>query len=164
MSRDEEMKQYPPPDDSQGESGAGAHVGELLSGYIDGELTQQQRQKVELHSAQCPQCHQDLQDLQALRERIAGAALSPIGTDQWRENMKDSSVETTRNVGWIMFVLGMVAIGLVLVFGVLLDNGIALGMKVILFAIYGGLAILLYSVLRQRLIERKTDKYKDVEI
>jgi hypothetical protein len=31
-------------------------------------------------------------------------------------------------------------------------------------AIYGGLAALLISVLRQRLIERKTDKYKDVEI
>jgi len=47
---------------------------------------------------------------------------------------------------------------------VMADDGIALGMKVILFAIYGGLAVLFYSVLRQRLIERKTDKYKDVEI
>jgi hypothetical protein len=37
-------------------------------------------------------------------------------------------------------------------------------MKLIVIAIYGGLATLLYSVLRQRLIERKTDKYKDVEI
>ena len=25
------------------------HVGELLSGYIDGELTQQERQRVEVH-------------------------------------------------------------------------------------------------------------------
>ena len=34
----------------------------------------------------------------------------------------------------------------------------------ILVAIYGGLGLLLVSVLRQRLIERKTDKYSDVEI
>ena len=37
-------------------------------------------------------------------------------------------------------------------------------MKLVLVAIYGGLAALFFSVLRQRLIERKTDKYKDVEI
>jgi hypothetical protein len=31
-------------------------------------------------------------------------------------------------------------------------------------ALYLGLAALFVSVLRQRLIERKTDRYKDVEI
>ena len=30
----------------------GKHVGEMLSGYIDGELTQQQRQRVEVHCAE----------------------------------------------------------------------------------------------------------------
>jgi hypothetical protein len=30
--------------------------------------------------------------------------------------------------------------------------------------VYGGLLLVFVSVLRQRLIERKTDKYKDVEI
>ena len=44
------------------------------------------------------------------------------------------------------------------------DTGMSLAEKFIVFAIYGGLATLLFSVLRQRLIERKTDKYKDVEI
>lgn len=164
MTEQEKREEKSPSGGSRHDFRTDAHVGELLSGYIDGELTQQQRQQVEMHSAQCTQCHNDLQDLRDLRERIAGAALSPIGTDQWRENMHDSSVETSRNVGWILFILGMVAIGLVLVFGVMADDGIALGMKVILFAIYGGLAVLFYSVLRQRLIERKTDKYKDVEI
>jgi hypothetical protein len=36
--------------------------------------------------------------------------------------------------------------------------------KLVIGAMYGGLALLFFSVLRQRLIERKTDKYKDVEI
>lgn len=140
------------------------HVGERLSGYIDGELTQQQRQQVELHCAACAQCRKDLEDLRELRERIAGAALSPIGADQWRENMNDSSVASSRSVGWILFIIGTVLMGLVMVFGILMDDGVPVGMKFILFAIYGGLAALLYSVLRQRLKERKTDKYKDVEI
>ncbi len=149
---------------AQSDPMAERHVGEQLSGYIDGELTQQQRQQVERHCAVCAQCHADLQALRDLRERIAGAALSPIGTDQWRENMSDSSVETSRALGWILFIVGALAIGVVLVFGFLMDDGVSLGMKAILIAVYGGLAALLYSVLRQRLIERKTDKYKDVEI
>ena len=36
--------------------------------------------------------------------------------------------------------------------------------KVVFGGIYGGLLLLFISVLRQRLIERKSDKYEDVEI
>ena len=46
----------------------------------------------------------------------------------------------------------------------LTDPSIELRAKLIAGAIYGGLALLFISVLRQRLIERRTDKYKDVEI
>jgi len=141
-----------------------SHIGEQLSGYIDGELTQQQRQRVEQHCEKCSQCREDLQALRDLRERIAGVSLSPIGEDQWRETMNDPSVSTSRSIGWILFIVGTVLIGLMMVFGILMDPEVPTGMKLILFAIYGGLAALLYSVLRQRLIERKTDKYKDVEI
>ena len=52
-------------------------------------------------------------------------------------------------------------IGLV---GFLFSDDISIGMKLLMLAIYGGLAILFFSVLRQRFIESKTDKYKDVEI
>ena len=41
---------------------------------------------------------------------------------------------------------------------------VSLTVKLIVGAIYLGMAFLLVSVLRQRLIDRKTDKYKDVEI
>lgn len=86
------------------------------------------------------------------------------GEDKWRETMNDSSVKTTRRIGWLMFIAGVLAMVGVGVFGFLFNNEMALAMKLIIIAVYGGLAVLLYSVLRQRLIERKTDKYKDVEI
>ena len=78
--------------------------------------------------------------------------------------MEDQQVKTTRSIGWILFIGGLLAIcGVVLVAFFTADD-MPLGIKLILVAIYGGLAVLLYSVGRQRLIERKTDKYKDVEI
>lgn len=78
--------------------------------------------------------------------------------------MNDQQVKTTRKLGWIMFIGGLVAAGLAVLVAFLTADGMSLGMKLILMAVYGGLAVLLYSVGRQRLIERKTDRYKDVDI
>jgi hypothetical protein len=140
------------------------HVGELLSGFVDGELTQQQRQLVTLHCGECIECRENLANLRALRQRIGNANLSEVGEDKWRETMNDPTVQTTRGIGWLLFIAGLLVIAGIGLVGFILSDEIPIGLKLTLIAIYGGLATLLYSVLRQRLIERKTDKYKDVEI
>ena len=140
------------------------HVGELLSGYIDGELTQQQRQRVDIHCDNCEQCRRDREELKALRERVSNTRLSEFGEDKWRESMNDTGVSTSRGIGWLLLIGGVLALAGIAVYEFLTDPGLELHMKLIIGAVYGGLAILFFSVLRQRLIERKTDKYKDVEI
>ena len=140
------------------------HLDELLSGFVDGELTQQDRQRVTLHCDECDECRENLENLRTLRERIGKAPLSEVGEDKWRETMGDSRVQTPRSIGWVMFIAGLLAIAGIGLVGFIFSSDIPIGMKLIIIAIYGGLSTLLYSVLRQRLIERKTDKYKDVEI
>ena len=143
---------------------ADQHVGALLSGFIDGELTQQQRQFVTLHCDNCETCCEELARLKEIRERVGKSALSEAGEDKWRETMDDSTVQFTRGIGWLIFIIGLLAIAGVGLVGFIVTNDLSIGMKLIFIAIYGGLALLLISMLRQRLIERKTDKYKDVEI
>ena len=140
------------------------HVGELLSGFVDGELTQQERQRVTLHCSECAECREILANLRELRTRIGKAGLSEFGEDKWRETMNDPTVQTTRSIGWLLFIAGLLVVAGIGLFEFIVASDISIGMKLIIAAIYGGLAMLLYSVLRQRLIERKTDKYKDVEI
>lgn len=140
------------------------HVGEYLSGYIDGELTQQQRQWVELHCERCADCNRLKQELSALRASVSGAKLSPIGDDRWRETMNDSGVQLTGMIGWVLLIAGGLGLGGIALWGIISDSGLGAFMKFAILAFYGGFAVLLVSVLRQRLIERKTDKYKDVEI
>jgi hypothetical protein len=141
------------------------HVGELLSGFVDGELTQQQRQFVRLHCEECDECREILSNLYELRERVGKASLSETGQDQWRETMKDDNiVQTTRGIGWLLFIAGLLFVAGIGLVGFIFSDEISIGVKLILVAVYGGLATLFFSVLRQRLIERKTDKYKDVEI
>jgi hypothetical protein len=140
------------------------HVGEFLTGFIDGELTQQQRQRTMLHCEQCEKCRQDLADLRALRVRIGQTHFSEVSEDKWGETMNDTVVQTSRSIGWWLFIAGFLVIAGVGLYELIVDTGLHLWIKVILVAIYGGLATLFFSVLRQRLIEHKTDKYKDVEI
>lgn len=140
------------------------HVAEKLSGYVDGELTQQERQKVELHCKECKECSKNLEDLVSLKQRIASGMLSEIGEDKWREDMQDPTVRSSRSLGWILFIAGILVAAAVGLYAFVADDGTPIWMKLIMVAIYGGLVVLLYSVVRQRWLEQKTDKYKDVEI
>lgn len=143
---------------------AGEHVGEQLSGYLDGELTQQQQQRVDLHLADCPDCSGMLDELEALRQRMGQSGLSRKYEDDWREEMDDMGVKLSRGIGWVLLVGAAVIIGAFLVFMFLTDPGLTGFWKFVISAFYIGLLGLFVSVLRQRLLERKTDKYKDVEI
>lgn len=140
------------------------HVGELLSGYIDGELTQQERQRVDVHCESCAECAGLRGELRELRGQVGNARLSEYGEDEWREMMDDTTVRASRGIGWLILLGGSLVLAGIVVFAFLTDPGIEWHMKAIMIAIYGGFAALFISVLRQRLIERKTDKYKDVEI
>jgi hypothetical protein len=140
------------------------HVGEWLSGFIDGELTQQQRQRVEIHCGTCSDCETELNDLRALRQDVSNARLSEYGEDVWRENMSDGAVKATRSIGWLLFLGAVLICGGIGIYEFVFDSSMGTFEKLLIGAVYGGLALLFFSVLRQRLIERKTDKYKDVEI
>ena len=140
------------------------HVGELLSGYIDGELTQQQAQRVRVHVEACPECREELERLQALRKEVGGSRLSPLSEDIWREHMNEPTVQLSRGIGWLLFIVGVIGISGLAIYEFVIDTSMPTHIKVITGLIWIGLGALLVSVLWQRLIERKSDKYKDVEI
>ena len=147
------------------EQNNGEHVGEWLSGYIDGELTQQDTQRVRLHCESCDECRRSLDELRSMRERIGQSNLSNVSQDVWRETMDDTAVKATRGIGWLLFIAGMLIAAGVGVYEIVTDDhDWTLLEKLIVGGVYGGLLLLFISVLRQRLVERKTDKYKDVEI
>ena len=143
---------------------ANAHVEEWLSGYLDGELTQQDRQIVDLHLQDCPECTETLAGLRAIRKRLGQAQIGNSNTDHWREKMDDTGVRVSRGVGWVLLIAAAIAIIGIGVFAFLFTPPVGNWEKLLIAAVYVGLGALLVSVLRQRLIERKTDKYKDVEI
>lgn len=78
--------------------------------------------------------------------------------------MNDVTARTTRGLGWLLLIGGGVAVlGYGLYEFILADTDAPL-LKWGLIGFYLGWGVLLLAVLRQRLIARKTDRYKDVEI
>lgn len=79
--------------------------------------------------------------------------------------MDDASVKATRGIGWLLLIGGALVAGGFAVYEVM-TNVASWGLmeKLIVGGLYGGGLLLFISVLRQRLIERKKDRYKDVEI
>jgi hypothetical protein len=78
--------------------------------------------------------------------------------------MNDDTVRWTRGIGWLLFLGALLILFGIGVFAFLTDPGTGLAWKLLVSALYLGLGGLFVSVLRQRLVERKSDKYKDVEI
>jgi len=73
-------------------------------------------------------------------------------------------VNVSRGFGWLLFLGGLLLIAGYGIYEFVIDTSLKTGVKLMVAAAYFGLGALFVSVLRQRLIERKTDRYKDVEI
>jgi putative zinc finger protein len=141
------------------------HVGAMLSGFVDGELTQQEHQRVRLHCENCEECNGHLRELRSMREKIGRSQLSDLGKDVWRETMDDKAVKTSRGIGWLLLLGGVLLGAGAGVYEIVTSpSTLTLVEKLIVGGVYGGILLIFVSVLRQRLIERKTDKYEDVEI
>ena len=139
-------------------------VGEMLSGYVDGELTQASQQRVRVHVETCENCKETLADLTAIREKVQALNLGEMHSDEWEGRVKDAMTTRSRNIGWMLFVGG---VGVLCAYGVwafLTDDSVSPIVRVAWSAMWGGLATLFLSVLRERLIKSKDDKYNDVEI
>jgi hypothetical protein len=78
--------------------------------------------------------------------------------------MNEHTGGVMRGLGWILFIAGVLGISGIAVYEFVIDTSMPKYLKILTGFVWIGLGALLLSVLRQRLVERKSDKYKDVEI
>ncbi len=63
-----------------------------LSAYLDGELTQRQRRRLERHAGICPECRRALKQLGALLRALPGLR----GTEPEVDSVADRTAEAVR--------------------------------------------------------------------
>jgi hypothetical protein len=140
----------------------------MISAYVDGELTPEQRERLESHLSACDACKRELAEVRALKKELDMIKFTEPTDEQLERYWSGVYNRLERGAGWVLFSIGAIVLlcygGFKLVEQVVRDPAIAWWVKGGVLALVFGLAILFVSLLRERLAVRKVDKYsKEVE-
>ena len=136
---------------------------QMMSGYIDGELSPAHRDQFERHVRDCDSCRQRLGELVAIKEQLTMIKFKEPTDAELDRYWGHVYNRLERGIGWILFSLGSIILlcygGFLLVEELLGDPEVPIGIKVGIVALVVGGAALFVSLLRERLTTRKSDKY-----
>ena len=133
----------------------------LISGYLDGELTQEEAQLVRIHLEDCVTCRKTADEMSRIREATMGSQFHVPQDTQWDEAPRGSTSRLLRNAGlviglaWLVAVIGYLLVELVGsedLLGILLVGGLVVSA-----------ALVLASALLDRRDALKSDRYRRVK-
>jgi len=134
----------------------------LFSGYLDGELTQGDSQRVRLHLEDCSSCRDLVGDLQRIREAAMTTEFPVPSDEEWREAPRSLGSSWARRLGWVLVIAWTLGAGWLAIQG-FIEGSAAWYEKTLFGALLGGGLLLFLSALLDRLRAIKTDRYGSVE-
>ena len=134
----------------------------LISGHLDGELTQAAQQKVRVHLEDCRHCRALLDDLQALRTTTMSTVFSTPGDDQWDEGPRGTASLLARGTGWIVGVLWAITFALYASWQ-FWQSSANIWERLFVFGGLTAVGLIFISVLIDRIKAAKSDPYAEVE-
>jgi len=137
-------------------------VEQLLSAYLDGELTQADQQRVRIRLEDSDETRQQYGELMKLREVTESMSFAPPPEGRMEELEQRLSVQTPRRLGWVFFLLGAIALAAMAVITFATSPDIPPWRKLAISGVGMGFALLLASVARQRWLELPHDRYRGV--
>jgi anti-sigma factor RsiW len=133
-----------------------------LTGYLDGVLTQADRQRVRLHLEECAACRRLVDEMKETREATMTTRFELPTDDQWSEAPRGMASRLSAGLGWTLLLAW--AVGMAgLVVGHIWSDEMPLYEKLLLFGGLSGGALLFLSVLIDRLKTMRTDPYRRVQ-
>jgi len=134
----------------------------LISGYLDGELTQSAEQRVRIHLEDCAFCREFLADLQKIREAAMSTEFARPEDDQWDERPRSAASFLARGTGWLLAVVWLVG---VIGYGLwqFWQSSANVVERVLVFGGLSAVALLFCSVALDRIASARTDPYREVE-
>jgi len=141
---------------------AAQQIEDMLSAYLDGELTQGESQRVRIHLENSVDAQEEFRQLQALKQVTSELAFSPPPDDRMDELQNRLSVKAPRQLGWILAVVGSIAWAIYATYLFVTSDMFWLR-KSIIGSIAIGLLLVLVSIARQRMLELPHDRYRGVK-
>lgn len=133
----------------------------MLSGYVDGELTQAESQRVRIYLEDHPEAQGEVDAIHRLRQVARSTQFKVPADSQWDERPRGPLSAMFRNLGGLA-VLVVVFVATVLGLWQLAESRLPMALKVLAFAGLLAVASLFCSVLLDRLRTAATDRYRRV--
>ena len=138
----------------------------LMMGYLDDELDDEQKKAFEEHLGGCEDCRKELGEFRLLKQITDEVALAEPEDEVWEQYWGGVYNRIERGVGWILFSIAAILLiiygGFKVIEEIVKDPTVDVILKAGLLVMIAGLAVLFVSVLRERLYFWKKDRYKDV--
>jgi anti-sigma factor RsiW len=145
------------------EPGKHDQIREMLSAYLDGELTQSEDQRVRIHLEDCTACAREYAALRTL-QAAAQAVRFPEPPEEAMDELEQRlSVRGPRALGWIMIGLGALAWLLYALVMAVLHWRPPTFEEMAAAAIVIGVLLLFGSVFRERLLQLPHDRYRRIK-
>lgn len=139
----------------------------LVAGYVDGELTQDQKMAFEQELAANPELRAELEEFQNLQKVTGMMRYADLPPEVWETYWQSLYRKLERGIGWIILSISAIVL---LCFGAFeafshlwLEPDNPLWLKLSVSGIAVGAIILLVSYGRERLFAYKRDRYREVE-
>jgi predicted anti-sigma-YlaC factor YlaD len=140
---------------------------ELVSSYLDGELSQEERKLVEKHLEACSECRHAYREMAELGEVMRKMTIKEPPKEVWKVYTESVCNRLERGIGWILVSIGAMIIlfftGYQALKGLILDPGVPLIIKAGILCGLAGVAVLLVSLIRERVFVNKRERYKEIE-
>jgi predicted anti-sigma-YlaC factor YlaD len=134
----------------------------LLSGFVDGELTQADEQRVRVHVEDCAVCRTTVDEMSRLKEVTMSSQFRMPADDQWSEAPRGAASGLAFGVGWLLIVVYLVGVTAFGLWQFWTSDEPILG-KLVAVAVPSGFVLLFLSVLIDRLKAMRTDRYRRVQ-
>lgn len=134
----------------------------FLSGYLDGELTQGDAQRVRLHLETCAKCSTTANELLRLREATMNTEFQVPDT-QWDETPRGGVSRFFHNFGWLIAGLWVAGLSAYLVWQIATDSESVRIESVLGVGIFLAFALIVLSALIDRMRTRQDDPYRKVQ-
>ena len=139
---------------------------DLMMGYLDDELTDEQRDQFAEHLKGCSECTGELEQFRKLKAITDEVTLVEPEDRIWQDYWSGVYNRVERGIGWIVFSVAAILLtiygGFKLIEEIVKDPAIGMLLKAGLLALILGLAVLFVSALRERVYFWSKDRYRNV--
>jgi len=138
----------------------------LVNKAIDSMLSQQEAEELRQLFAERPEVQREYESLKSVKEVTMELKFKQLPEETWDRYWAGVYSRLERGIAWLLISIGAAVVLAIVGYGAVMklleDTSTPLAVKLGVGALLLGGAVLLVSVLREKLIMGKTDKYKEV--